>query len=113
MRFASEETGVDWRRDNDDAAIPAIGLEVWQDGLYGTIETFGIDLLQQLEPSHTCSLDRSLPGSSIVVNKDIQATVGFNLVDHVWYASEIPCIDCNSRCISPGFPSLSLDSIDR
>lgn len=90
--FASEETGVAWRRDNDDAAI---GLEVWQDGLYGTIETFGIDLLHQLEPSHRRILDRSPPDSSTVGCKE----------GH----SEIPCIDCNSRCISLGFPNLSLD----
>lgn len=112
--FPSEETGVNWGRDNNDTTIPAIGLEVRQDSLNRTIESFGIDLLHQLEPSRRRILDRSPPDSSTVVHEYVQATVCFDcLIDQVLYASQVPRIDCNSCRISPGFPNFSLDSIDR
>lgn len=112
--LSSEEAGVDRRRDNNNAPIPAVGLEVWQRGLYRSIKPFGVDLLHQLEPPYRRILDRGPPNSSTVVDKGVQAAVGFDcLIHHELYAGKIPRIHCNSCRISPGFTDLSLDGIDR
>ena len=112
--LSSEEAGVDWRRDYNNAPIPAVSLEVWHRGLYRSIKSFRIDLLHQLEPPHRRILDRGPPNGSTVVDKDIQAAIGLDcLIHHELYAGNIPRIHRNSCRISLGFTDLSLDGIDR